>query len=53
MKLIMMLITQPSFQLMGLVCDSSIDLGKVLTVDFTSAGTLRAPFFRDRVSGGT
>ena len=25
---------------MGIVCDSSIDLGKVLTVEFTSAGTL-------------
>jgi len=25
---------------MGIVCDSLIDLGKVLTVEFTSAGTL-------------
>ena len=39
-KLIMMLIIQPSFQFHGIVFDSSIDLGKVLTVELTSAGAL-------------
>ena len=36
----MMLIIQPLFQFNGDSCDSLIDLGKVLTVEFTSAGTL-------------
>ena len=35
----MVFVTKASFNLIGIVCDSLIGLGKTLTVELTSAGT--------------